>query len=91
VSRMEQDNSPATIEINGTPAIGSGIMMSVSGPASEWCLAQTVDDHNLLTELVHQGEAVLSVYGPPAKSTPTGIIVSGEGGDDLIIPENYRR
>lgn len=91
VTRSEQADGDAVIEVDGTPAIGSGISMSISGPVSDWLLAQTVDDHNLLTELVYQGESVLSIYGPPAKLGPADIAVCGDNGSDLLIPAEHRR
>jgi hypothetical protein len=91
VSLKEQEGEEAELTVDGTPAVGSGISMSISAPASEWALAQTVIDHNLLTELVFQGEPVLSIYGPPAKLEPSGIAICGDSGDELLIPEEHRR
>jgi hypothetical protein len=47
-------------------------LVTVRAPAEEWMLGQTVDDGNLLTELVVQTQekderAGVSVYGPPAE------------------------
>jgi len=84
------DEEPKLV-VDGTPAVGSGISMTVRGPVSDWALAQTVDDHNLLTELVFQGEPVLSVYGPPARLRAGDIRVEGGSGAELLIPEEHRR
>lgn len=91
ISLEEQEDSEPELAVDGTPAVGSGISMSINGPVSEWTLAQTVDDHNLLTELVYQGEPVFSVYGPPAKLGPSDIVICGDDGDELLIPEEHRR
>jgi len=91
ISLEEQGDGEPELAVDGTPAIGSGISMSINGPVSEWALAQSVDDHNLLTELVFQGKPVLSIYGPPAKLGPSDIAIGGDGGDDLLIPEEHRR
>jgi hypothetical protein len=91
ISLEEQGDGEPKLAVDGTPAIGSGISMSINGPVSEWALTQTVDDHNLLTELVFQGQPVLTVYGPPAKLGPSDIAICGDGGDELLIPEEHRR
>lgn len=91
ISLEEQEDGEPELGVDGTPAIGSGISMSITGPVSEWALTQTVDDHNLLTELVFQGEPVLTVYGPPAKLGPSDIAICGDSGDKLLIPEEHRR
>ncbi|QLH82331.1 hypothetical protein [Halosimplex pelagicum] len=91
ISLKERGDSEPELAVDGTPAVGSGISMSINGPVSEWALAQTVDDHNLLTELVFQGEPVFSVYGPPAKLGPSDIVICGDSGDGLLIPEEHRR
>lgn len=91
VSLKEREDEEPELVVDGTPAVGSGISITVRGPVSDWALAQTVDDHNLLTELVFQGEPVLSVYGPPARLRAGNIRVEGISGPELLIPEEHRR
>lgn len=91
VSLKERGGEEPELVVDGTPAVGSGISITVRGPVSDWALAQTVDDHNLLTELVFQGEPVLSVYGPPARLRASDIRVEGVSGRELLIPEEHRR
>lgn len=90
VTFTERDDEPELV-VDGTPAVGSGISLTVGGAVSDWCLAQTVDDHNLLTELVYQGDSILSVAGPPAKLKPEGIEIRGDSGENLLIPDKHRR
>jgi hypothetical protein len=91
VTHKKTEDGSDNIEVSGTPALGLGVTMSIEGPIEDWMLAQTVDDHNLLTELVYNGQSVLSIYGPTAKLVPDGIALpDGIDDDNLLIPPEHR-
>lgn len=90
VTLKERNDAEPELIVDGTPAVGSGISLEIRGPVSDWSLAQTVDDHNLLTELVYQNDPVLSVYGPPAKLELDTIDIRGDTSGDLLIPDEHR-
>lgn len=91
VSHIDRDHDEIpTVEIASVPVVGSGIVMTVGGPETDWCLTQTTDDHNLLTEFVYEGDRALSIRGPPAEVDCSGIHADGERDHDALIPEEYR-
>lgn len=70
VQLYENRNGIDTIAIDMSESYRADF--SITAPALEWSTNQTVDDHNLLTELVAETlkndiHSVVSVYGPPAR------------------------
>lgn len=91
VSHIDRDHDDIpTVEIDSVPVVGSGILMTVGGPETDWYLTQTVDDHNLLTEFVYEGDWALSIRGPPAELDCSEILIDGKCDHDALIPEKYR-
>lgn len=91
ITLKEHEGMNPELAVYGTLGPGSGISMEIRGPVSDWLLAQTVDDHNLLTELVYQREPALSIYGPPAKIVVDDINICGDGNGGVLIPKEHRR
>jgi hypothetical protein len=90
ITLQDGKEGSSTLKVGSTPTTGSGISVSISGPTSEWALAQDVDDQSLLTELVYNSQSVLQVVGPPAKLQSSGIKVEADMGDKVLIDEQYR-
>ncbi|MFD1643497.1 hypothetical protein [Halohasta litorea] len=69
------------IIVESIPARGSERGITLTAPASEWTVANDVDDHNIITTLSIAQEvghtAELYFRGPPAKLTPEGIVTDG--------------
>lgn len=89
ITYREHDNDEPSLEVSGAIAFGSGVTFSIDGPLSDWELAQEVDDHNLLTSLIYEGQSILEVYGPPAKFRSSGIEVERENGEEVLISPTH--
>ena len=76
-----KDREEPVIIIESIPTRGAGQGITLAAPASEWTVANDVDDHNIITTLSMAQEvghtAELFFRGPPAKITPEGIVADG--------------